>query len=137
MSIINHTTSTSSGKWLEGACYFLEDGDEPVIDQAVKELLEMISSAPWKDGYLNLCFTIVKPGERFTSSSYNGMLTTTPAKEATTPRHTPQSASSCSFAERMLYPPRPRSQLKIRRYPRTRTLQQQQQQHLRFGFVCA
>lgn len=58
-------------KWLEGACYFLaEQGDEDedaVIDYAVKELVEMIRGAQWKDGYLNLFFTVVKPGERFTN----------------------------------------------------------------------
>jgi uncharacterized protein len=55
------------GKWLEGACYFLSEEVNEVIDTAVKELVEMIASAQWKDGYLNLFFTAVKPGERFTN----------------------------------------------------------------------
>ena len=59
------------GKWLEGACYFLsekgEEDEDKVIDEAVKELTSMIASAQWKDGYLNLFFTVVKPGMRFTN----------------------------------------------------------------------
>ncbi|KAE8449386.1 hypothetical protein EG329_008287 [Mollisiaceae sp. DMI_Dod_QoI] len=58
-------------KWLEGACYFLSEEDEGagdrVIDVAVKELTEMIRSAQWKDGYLNIFFTVVKLGQRFTN----------------------------------------------------------------------
>lgn len=58
-------------KWLEGACYFLaqqEDIEEDkVIDQAVRELTDMIANAQWKDGYLNIHFTVVKPGLRFTN----------------------------------------------------------------------
>jgi DUF1680 family protein len=59
------------GKWLEGACYFLaEQGDkddDAVIDHAVKELTDMIRGAQWKDGYLNIFFTVVGPGERLTN----------------------------------------------------------------------
>jgi DUF1680 family protein len=59
------------GKWLEGACYFLvdkgEDEDDKVIDEAVRELTDMIASAQCNDGYLNIHFTVVKPGERFTN----------------------------------------------------------------------
>jgi DUF1680 family protein len=59
------------GKWLEGACYFLaEKGDEEgdkVIDEAVKELTNMIAGAQWEDGYLNIHFTVVKPGLKFTN----------------------------------------------------------------------
>ena len=58
-------------KWLEGACYFLtEKGDtqdDKVIDEAVRELTDMIGSAQWRYGYLNIHFTVVKPGCRFTN----------------------------------------------------------------------
>lgn len=60
------------GKWLEGACYFLaENGeaqDDKAIDNAVKELTDMIASAQCSDGYLNIHFTVVKPGQRFTNT---------------------------------------------------------------------
>lgn len=59
------------GKWLEGACYFLaEEGDaedDKVIDDAVKDLTNMIASAQWQDGYLNIHFTVVKPENRYTN----------------------------------------------------------------------
>jgi uncharacterized protein len=61
------------GKWLEGACYFLaengkgDEEDDEVIDEAVKELTSMIAGAQWEDGYLNIHFTVVKPGLRFTN----------------------------------------------------------------------
>ncbi len=54
------------GKWIEGACYFLEEAPDHEIDAAVQELVEMIGKAQQKDGYLNIHFTVVKPSERFT-----------------------------------------------------------------------
>ncbi|KAI9729762.1 MAG: hypothetical protein M1834_006713 [Cirrosporium novae-zelandiae] len=54
-------------KWIEGACYFLEEQDDSEIDEAVKELVEMVRSAQQDDGYLNIHFTVVKPNERFTN----------------------------------------------------------------------
>lgn len=57
------------GKWIEGACYFLtgESNPDPVIDGAVKELVEMIRTAQQTDGYLNIHYQIVEPGKRFTN----------------------------------------------------------------------
>ncbi|KAL1956770.1 hypothetical protein VTO42DRAFT_6824 [Malbranchea cinnamomea] len=54
-------------KWIEAACYFLHEEFDLEIDEAVKELVEMIRSAQQPDGYLNVHFTVVKPGERFTN----------------------------------------------------------------------
>ncbi|KAI9646105.1 hypothetical protein NHQ30_005545 [Ciborinia camelliae] len=71
-------------KWIEGACYFLldagnkgkdrekekEKGEEKAneeIDAAVKELVDMIRSAQQEDGYLNIHFSVVEPGRRFTN----------------------------------------------------------------------
>ncbi|KAJ8112128.1 hypothetical protein OPT61_g5436 [Boeremia exigua] len=57
------------GKWIEGACYFLEgqDNPDPVIDGAIKELVEMIRSAQQSDGYINIHYLVVEPGRRFTN----------------------------------------------------------------------
>lgn len=55
------------GKWLEGACYFLHEQSNPQVEIAVKELVDMIRSAQQEDGYLNIHFTVVAPGERFTN----------------------------------------------------------------------
>ncbi|KAI1485834.1 hypothetical protein F5X96DRAFT_657874, partial [Biscogniauxia mediterranea] len=79
-------------KWIEGACYFLssssssssaggdgekreggddddgkeEEGDEE-IDAAVRELTDMIRAAQQSDGYLNVYFTVLEPGKRWTN----------------------------------------------------------------------
>ncbi|ETI28106.1 hypothetical protein G647_00555 [Cladophialophora carrionii CBS 160.54] len=55
------------GKWIEGACYFLHDHPNQEISSAVHELTQMIISAQQPDGYLNIHFTVVEPGKRFTN----------------------------------------------------------------------
>jgi DUF1680 family protein len=55
------------GKWIEGACYFLAEQELPEVEKAVQELVEMIRSAQQPDGYLNIHYTVVEPGRRFTN----------------------------------------------------------------------
>jgi len=54
-------------KWIEGACYFLHWKENKEIDEAVKDLVDMIRSAQQPDGYLNIHFTVVEPAKRFTN----------------------------------------------------------------------
>ena len=54
-------------KWIEGACYFLQQRKNVEIDSAVRELVAMIRSAQQPDGYLNIHFTVVEPGRRWTN----------------------------------------------------------------------
>jgi DUF1680 family protein len=54
-------------KWIEGACYFLIQEPNDVINAAVQELAEMIATAQQEDGYLNIHFTVVEPEMRFTN----------------------------------------------------------------------
>ncbi|CAD0111513.1 unnamed protein product, partial [Aureobasidium uvarum] len=54
-------------KWIEGACYFLQQECMPSIADAVDELVDMIRSAQQPDGYLNIHYTVVDPGNRFTN----------------------------------------------------------------------
>lgn len=54
-------------KWIEGACYFLEQEKLPEIEAAVHELVEQIASAQPQDGYLNIHYTVVGPGKLFTN----------------------------------------------------------------------
>jgi len=54
-------------KWIEGACYFLQQECMPEIADAVDELVDMIRSAQQSDGYLNIHYTVVEPGKRFTN----------------------------------------------------------------------
>jgi DUF1680 family protein len=58
------------GKWVEGACYALHqarDGEMVEIEEAVKELTEMIRDAQAEDGYLNIHYLVVEPEKRFTN----------------------------------------------------------------------
>ena len=54
-------------KWIEGACYFLTETNIPEVEAAVDELVEMIRMAQQADGYLNIHYTVVEPGKRFTN----------------------------------------------------------------------
>ncbi|KAJ5809139.1 Six-hairpin glycosidase [Penicillium pulvis] len=54
-------------KWIEGACYLLMDQFDLEIDAAVKELVQMIRGAQKADGYLNIHYSVVEPGKRFTN----------------------------------------------------------------------
>lgn len=54
-------------KWIEAACYFLQEEHDEEIDAAVKELADMIRKAQQPDGYLNIHYTVVEPGKRFTN----------------------------------------------------------------------
>ncbi|KAG9667050.1 DUF1680-domain-containing protein, partial [Aureobasidium melanogenum] len=54
-------------KWIEGACYFLQQRCMPTIADAVDELVQMIRSAQQPDGYLNIHYTVVELGKRFTN----------------------------------------------------------------------
>jgi uncharacterized protein len=63
-------------KWIEGACYFLGEKYESNSEQqaielatknAVDELVKMIRGAQQEDGYLNIHYTVVEPGKRFTN----------------------------------------------------------------------
>lgn len=54
-------------KWIEGACYFLAQQKHPEVETAVHELVEQIRSAQQPDGYLNIHYTVVEPGKRFTN----------------------------------------------------------------------
>lgn len=54
-------------KWIEGACYFLHDELDGEIDAAVRELVDMIRAAQQDDGYLNVHYTVVEPGKRWTN----------------------------------------------------------------------
>ncbi|CAK7216369.1 hypothetical protein SCUCBS95973_002789 [Sporothrix curviconia] len=54
-------------KWIEAACYCLADAYDADVDAAVQELVAMIRSAQGSDGYLNIHYTVVEPGKRWTN----------------------------------------------------------------------
>jgi DUF1680 family protein len=53
-------------KWIEAASYSLAKHPDPALDAAVDEAIELLAGAQQPDGYLNVYFTVVRPGERFT-----------------------------------------------------------------------
>lgn len=55
------------GKWIEGACYFLKQHPNEEVDNAVKELVEMIRGAQQPDGYINIHYTVVEPEKRWSN----------------------------------------------------------------------
>lgn len=54
-------------KWIEGACYFLQQQANRKVDEAINDLVMMIRGAQQPDGYLNIHYTVVEPGKRFTN----------------------------------------------------------------------
>lgn len=54
-------------KWIESACYFLQGEYDASIDHAVRELVDMIRSAQQHDGYINVHYTVVEPGKRWSN----------------------------------------------------------------------
>jgi len=55
------------GKWIEAACYFLQDEYDEELDKAIQEIVEMIRKAQCDDGYLNLHHQMVAPEKRWTN----------------------------------------------------------------------
>lgn len=53
-------------KWIEGACYFLHEHTDARVESAVAELVSFIRAAQRPDGYINIHYTVVEPGKRFT-----------------------------------------------------------------------
>ncbi|OAA76001.1 hypothetical protein LEL_05685 [Akanthomyces lecanii RCEF 1005] len=54
-------------KWIEGACYLLQETYDEKIDLAIRELVAMIRSAQGEDGYLNVHYTVVEPDKRWSN----------------------------------------------------------------------
>lgn len=54
-------------KWIEAASYFLQEEYDETIDKAIQELVEMIRGAQQEDGYLNVHYTAVEPGKRWSN----------------------------------------------------------------------
>lgn len=53
-------------KWIEAASYSLAKHPDPQLDGSVDEAIRLLAGAQQPDGYLNVYFTVVRPGERFT-----------------------------------------------------------------------
>ncbi|WP_457967466.1 glycoside hydrolase family 127 protein [Arthrobacter sp. D1-29] len=53
-------------KWIEAASYCLATTPDPELEASVDEAIGLLAAAQQEDGYLNVYFTVVRPGERFT-----------------------------------------------------------------------
>ncbi|WP_247045445.1 glycoside hydrolase family 127 protein [Arthrobacter rhizosphaerae] len=53
-------------KWIEAASHCLATSPDPELEAAVDEAIELLDGAQQEDGYLNVYFTVVRPGDRFT-----------------------------------------------------------------------
>ncbi len=54
-------------KWLEAASYVLATHPDPALQALVDEAIALIASLQQPDGYLNVWFTVVEPGKRWTN----------------------------------------------------------------------
>jgi uncharacterized protein len=54
-------------KWIEGACYLLHTQPHTQIESAIHDLVHMIATAQQADGYINIHYSVVAPGQRFTN----------------------------------------------------------------------
>jgi DUF1680 family protein len=53
-------------KWIEAASYSLATDPDPELSARVDEVIELLAAAQLPDGYLNVYFTVVEPGRRWT-----------------------------------------------------------------------
>jgi DUF1680 family protein len=54
-------------KWVEAACDSLRTHPDAALAALVEEVVQLIISAQQPDGYLNVYFTVVEPGKRWTN----------------------------------------------------------------------
>src|SRR5260370_38625550 len=53
-------------KWIEAASYSLATHPDPALDALLDEVIALVAAAQQPDGYLNIFYTVVRPGERWT-----------------------------------------------------------------------
>src|SRR5947209_1356065 len=54
-------------KWIEAASYSLRTNPDPELQGRVDELIRFLARAQQADGYLNVYYTVVEPGRRWTN----------------------------------------------------------------------
>ncbi len=53
-------------KWVEGAAYILRQEDRPDLEEKIEWVIDRIEENQHEDGYFNIYYTVVEPGQRFT-----------------------------------------------------------------------
>ena len=56
---------SDAGKWIEAVGYSLMTHPDPVLEQQIDAVIDLIASAQHPDGYLNIFFTSVEPENRW------------------------------------------------------------------------
>ena len=54
-------------KWMEGAAYILAEHPDAELEKKVDEIVDDIKAHQEPDGYFNIYYTVVEPGQRFTN----------------------------------------------------------------------
>ena len=54
-------------KWIEAAAYSLAVNPDGELEKRVDEVVDMIANAQHDDGYLNIYYSVVEPGKRWTN----------------------------------------------------------------------
>lgn len=54
-------------KWIEAGAYALATGRDAQLEKLFDDVIDLIAGAQQKDGYLNVHFTVVEPGKRWTN----------------------------------------------------------------------
>lgn len=56
-------------KWMESAAYVLRHKEDKELEEYIDNIVDLIEKNMGEDGYFNVCFTVLRPGERFTIRS--------------------------------------------------------------------
>src|SRR5687768_10685448 len=54
-------------KWMEAAAYSLRVHPDPELERQLEEVIALLAGAQQPDGYINVYYTVVEPGKRWTN----------------------------------------------------------------------
>lgn len=63
----HHFWDSDLAKWIEAAGYSLANHPDPDLEKAVDDVIDLVVAAQQPDGYLNVFYTVVQPGKRWTN----------------------------------------------------------------------
>lgn len=63
----HHFWDSDVAKWIEAAAYSLAVQPDPELEKRVDEVIDLIEKAQHDDGYLNIYYSVVEPGKRWTN----------------------------------------------------------------------
>lgn len=63
----HHFWDSDVAKWIEAAAYALAIQPDSELEKRVDEVIDLIKNAQHEDGYLNVYYSVVEPGKRWTN----------------------------------------------------------------------